>query len=90
MLNKFEEEEYHVEEVFAQRQHEYDLVREKKKLNLQMKKDNVERVQRMQEYKRLNTLKKIEAVDEYVSYIIIVIFLFKKLIFRLYLIYIFL
>jgi hypothetical protein len=64
MLNKFEEEEYHVEEVFAHREHEYGLVREKKKLNLQMKKDNVERVQRMQEYKRLNTLKKIEAVDD--------------------------
>ena len=64
MLNKFEEEEYHVEEVFANRKHELDLVREKKKLNLSMKKDNVERVKRMQEYERLNTLKKIEDVDK--------------------------
>jgi hypothetical protein len=47
-----------------QRQHELDLVTEKKKLNLQMKQDNVERVKRMAEYKRLNTLKKIETVDE--------------------------
>ena len=47
-----------------QRQHELDLVAEKKKLNLQMKQDNVERVKRMAEYKRLNTLKKIETVDE--------------------------
>lgn len=64
MLNKFEEEDYHVEEVFANRKHELDLIAEKKKLNLTMKKDNVERVMRMQEYKRLNTLKKIESVDE--------------------------
>lgn len=66
MLHKFEEEEYHVEEVFANRKHELDLITEKKKLNQQMKKDNVDRVMRMQEYKRLNTLKKIEAVDKYV------------------------
>jgi hypothetical protein len=63
MLGKFEEEDQHVEEVFMNRKHELDLVTEKKKLNLQMKRDNVERVMRMQEYKRLNTLKKIESVD---------------------------
>ena len=64
LLHRFEEEEEHVEQVFMQRQHELDLVAEKKKLNLQMKQDNVERVKRMAEYKRLNTLKKIETVDE--------------------------
>ncbi len=64
MLHQFAEEEEHVEQVFVNRKHELDLIAEKKKLNLQMKQDNVERVKRMAEYKRLNTLKKIESVDK--------------------------
>ncbi len=64
MLNQFEEEERHVQEVFEMRKRELDLQNEKKKLNLQLKHDNVDRVKRMGEYKRFNTLKKIEDTDK--------------------------
>jgi protein subunit release factor B len=66
MLHQFEEEEHHVQEVFQMRKRELDLQNEKKKLNVQLKQDNVERVKRMGEYKRFNILKKIEDTDKFV------------------------
>jgi hypothetical protein len=65
MLQKFEENERHVEEIKEMQEHEYNLIKEKKNLVVQMKAENVERVKRMGEYKRLNVLKKIEQNDEY-------------------------
>jgi hypothetical protein len=69
MLKQFEEEEHHVQEVFEMRKRELDLQNEKKKLNVQLKHDNVERVKRMGEYKRFNILKKIEDTDKSVCYL---------------------
>ena len=67
MLQKFEEEEVHVEAVKTLRKKENDLLKEKSTLKLQMKKENVRRVSRMMEYKRMKTLKKIEDTDQRIT-----------------------
>lgn len=67
MLIKFEEEEQHVEEVLELTKREQELLKERRKLHVQMKADNVERVKRMSEYKRIGVLKKIEKNDERTS-----------------------
>lgn len=64
MLQKFEEEEMHLEEVEARRLREQELLKEKKKIRTSMKLENVDRVYRANEYKRMETLKKIEKNDE--------------------------
>lgn len=64
---KFEEEEQHVQEVFELTRREQELMKERKKLQIQMKADNVERVKRMSEYKRINVLKSIEKNDERIT-----------------------
>lgn len=63
MLQKFAEDEKHVETIKEMHHHEQKLIKERKLLQIQMKAENVERVKRMAEYKRLNTLKKIEDND---------------------------
>jgi hypothetical protein len=40
------------------------LLKEEREINMQLKRENVERIKRMQEYKRLETLKKISENDE--------------------------
>jgi hypothetical protein len=75
MLQQFEEEEQHVQEVFQMRKRELDLQNEKKKLNVQLKHDNVERVKRMGEYKRFNILKKIEDTDKFVRFVLFLFYL---------------
>lgn len=63
MLQKFDEDEKHVEQIKEMHLHEQKLIKERKLLQIQMKAENVDRVKRMAEYKRLNTLKKIEDND---------------------------
>lgn len=60
MLQKFEQEEIHVQEIEAIRKREHDILTEKKNLKANMKLETVERVARVKEYQRMNTLKKIE------------------------------
>ena len=68
MLQKFEEDELHVEKVQAARENDLHLMKEKKSIGTQMKQDNVERCFRASEYKRMETLRKIEENDQYVVF----------------------
>jgi hypothetical protein len=63
MLEKFEEEEIHVEQIQEVHAKEHRMITEKRAIRTQMKLDNVQRVQRVSEYKRLGILKKIESTD---------------------------
>lgn len=60
LLNKFEKNEDHVREVKAAKDKEMNLLRQERELQIELKRENVERIKRMQEYKRIETLKKLE------------------------------
>ena len=63
LRRKFEEDEKKVNMIQAMKDKEMTLLKEERELNLQMKRDNVERIKRMQEYKRLETMRKIAEND---------------------------
>ena len=68
LLEKFEEDEAHVEAVQNMRERELQIQKERKDLMRQMKYENVDRVGRVKEYQRISTLKKIEDTDRYLTH----------------------
>ena len=64
LLKKFEDSEHHLEQTKLAKQKKQAILRQEKALQLEIKKENVERIKRMQEYKRLETMRKVSENDK--------------------------
>eukprot|EP00557_Chaetoceros_sp_GSL56_P007835 CAMPEP_0176506236 /NCGR_PEP_ID=MMETSP0200_2-20121128/16925_1 /TAXON_ID=947934 /ORGANISM="Chaetoceros sp., Strain GSL56" /LENGTH=564 /DNA_ID=CAMNT_0017905853 /DNA_START=899 /DNA_END=2589 /DNA_ORIENTATION=- len=64
LLKKFNDSEEKINEMKHLQEKDMVLIKEERDINMQLKRENVERIKRMQEYKRLETVKKIADNDQ--------------------------